>query len=101
VLIGRASFGNPFVFYPTDEGNEGGLDKLDRRHHLIEIALEHVRLYHQTFSRYERYWFHPMRKHLGWYVKDLHSARHVRGRLVQTNSPQDAEALLREYGMVQ
>ena len=100
VLIGRAAFGNPFVFCPQEQLEPPGLAERNQRRQLIDIALEHVQLYHQTFSRYERYWFHPMRKHLGWYVKDLHGARHVRGRLVQTNSPQEAEALLREFGMV-
>jgi tRNA-dihydrouridine synthase len=64
------------------------------------MALEHACLFEQTFRPYERYWFLPMRTHLGWYVKDIHGARHLRTRLVHTNSPQEVEALLREYHVV-
>lgn len=98
VLIGRASFGNPFVFAPpllADSEAEQA-----HRHRLIQIALEHARLYEQSFGGFERYHFLPMRKHLGWYIRERHSARHLRGRLVQTNCVADVETLLCAYGML-
>ncbi|RIK38408.1 MAG: hypothetical protein DCC55_21155 [Chloroflexi bacterium] len=101
VLIGRASFGNPFVFHPgsaTADGEEGAEVAGARRQQRIQMALEHARLFERSFRPYGRYWFAPMRKHLGWYVKDLYGARHLRGRLVQTDSPQDVEELFRAHG---
>jgi tRNA-dihydrouridine synthase len=95
VLIGRASFGNPFVFQPTDDL----LDNDTRRRLLIEIALEHAQLYHQTFSPHPRYWFAPMRKHLGWYVKEIPHARQLRARLMQVKSPGEVEAILGVEGL--
>jgi nifR3 family TIM-barrel protein len=97
VLIGRASWGNPFIFRADNQVNAQ-----TTRQHLIHMALEHACLFEQTFRPYKHYWFLPMRKHLGWYVKDVHGAARLRTRLVQTNSPQEVEVLLREHGaMVQ
>lgn len=91
VLIGRASFGNPFVFCLDTHQNE------QQRQRLIHIALEHARLYECTFRPYKRYFFQPMRKHLGWYVKDIYGAARLRTQLVQTDSAQEVELLLREH----
>jgi nifR3 family TIM-barrel protein len=95
VLIGRASFGNPFVFQSAADRSTNGA----RRRSLIKIALEHAQLYHQTFSPYPRYWFAPMRKHLGWYIKEIPHARQLRARLMQVKSPQEVEALLCPLGV--
>ena len=64
------------------------------RQRLIEIALEHTRLYEDTFRPYERYHFYAMRKHLGWYVKDIASASYMRAKLMQVSSVQEVETLL-------
>jgi tRNA-dihydrouridine synthase B len=100
VLIGRASFGNPFVFCP-DQAKE--TDAKVTRRRLLEIALEHARLYEATFAqapfgRQKRYCFMPMRKHLGWYVKEFFGARQLRSALVQTRSAAEAESLLHAHG---
>ncbi len=98
VLIGRASFGNPFVFAPTPTAD--GDDKSARRQQLITMAVEHAYLYEQTFGELPTYRFLPMRKHLGWYVKNIFGARQLRAKLVQTNSASEAETLLREQGIL-
>lgn len=103
VLIGRATFGNPFVFHPgvaAADGAESAELAGARQQQRIQMALEHARLFERSFRPYGRYWFAPMRKHLGWYVKDLYGARHLRGRLVQTDSPQAVAALFRAYGVL-
>ncbi len=93
-LIGRASFGNPFVFEPTPP--LAGDAKWARRQQLIAMAIEHAYLYEQTFGHLPSYRFLPMRKHLGWYVKDIFGARQLRAKLVQTHSASEAEGLLRD-----
>jgi tRNA-dihydrouridine synthase B len=95
VLIGRASFGNPFVFCP-EPGDEASARSTRRQ--LLEIALEHARLYEATFERQKRYCFMPMRKHLGWYVKEFFGARQLRSALVQSHSAVEAEGLLHAHG---
>ena len=90
VLVGRASFGSPYVFRPVDE------QPIDP-YYRIHIALEHARLYHVTYSHYERYHFPPMRKHLGWYAQKLPGAKHLRRELTQTSSIEEAEAVIEHY----
>jgi nifR3 family TIM-barrel protein len=100
VLIGRASFGNPFVFHKEQlaDDDEDRQARLARRLRLIAIALEHVRLYEETFRPYERYRFYAMRKHLGWYIKDVASASHIRASLMQVNDAREVELLLAQQG---
>lgn len=91
VLIGRASFGNPYVFKekiePTDPSN-------------FEIALEHCRLFEKVYGDDERYNFLPMRKHLGWYVKDIYNARQIRIEVFQANNSEDVEAIFNKYNLI-
>jgi tRNA-dihydrouridine synthase len=94
VLIGRAAFGNPFVFQPEDEPAPAPPGQM------IQMALEHARLYEKTFCRYERYRFLPMRKHLGWYVKNIRGASRLRAGLVETNSVCEVMMRLRESGLL-
>lgn len=86
VLIGRASYGNPFVFQSAEPNAQ--------RQTLIQIALEHAQFYEQTYRHHERYWFIPMRKHLGWYIKEIRGASHLRASLMQVNSATEAVTLI-------
>ena len=96
VLIGRASMGNPFIFQTEPTAQETNA-KPPYGPNLSHIALEHAYLYEQTFHTYPHYRFLPMRKHLAWYIRDMRGANHLRAQLVQTSSPQEAEALLRQH----
>ncbi len=97
VLIGRASFGDPFVFQQNSD-KESAATPVQRpsRQTLIQIALEHAHLYEQTFRPLARYWFLPMRKHLGWYIKEVRGARPLRSQLMQVTSAQEVEILLQQ-----
>jgi tRNA-dihydrouridine synthase len=96
VLIGRGSYGNPFIFSDRGAPPQNGPDPA-RSHLRMQIALEHAWLYEETFRDLPRYRFIPMRKHLNWYVRGVHSAAHIRQALMRTSSPQEAEAVLRPY----
>ena len=95
VLIGRASFGNPFVFQPSKPSatEQTHLERELFRHRLITIAMEHVRLYEQTFQHVKNFYFPAMRKHLSWYIKDFSGAGHLRASLMQANSSQEVDAI--------
>jgi tRNA-dihydrouridine synthase len=94
VLIGRAAFGNPFVFQQEDEPTTAPPGRM------IQMALEHALLYEKTFCRYERYRFLPMRKHLSWYVKSIRGASRLRAQLVETNGVREVTMRLRESGLL-
>lgn len=89
ILVGRASFGNPMVFLPADHKNQ----ELSR----FELALEHAKLYEQTFQDHQKYSFLPMRKHLGWYAKGVPGAKQLRVELFKTNSAAEVEETLTKF----
>lgn len=101
-LIGRASYGNPYVFRqehspaPTD-GPTASPGPAKVNYDLLHIALDHARLYEQSFGHLERYYFLPMRKHLAWYVRHLPGASHLRRTLTQTSSLEEAVAAIDDY----
>lgn len=90
VLIGRASMGNPYVFLPQPAETS-----------VFKIAVEHAQLYENTFSHEERYNFLPMRKHLGWYVKNVENASQIRVELYQTNSAAEAHAVFQSHQLLE
>ncbi|MFN8440310.1 MAG: tRNA-dihydrouridine synthase [Caldilineaceae bacterium] len=97
VLIGRASYGNPFVFQLIEtEEEETQSTKPPSRPQMIRIALEHVRLFEETYQRLEHYHFPAMRKHLSWYIKEIPGATHIRASLMQTKSAQEVEAVFQQ-----
>jgi tRNA-dihydrouridine synthase len=90
VLIGRASMGDPYIFSdstPTDTN-------------IYTVALEHCRIFEETYSHEESYTFLPMRKHLGWYVKSVPFASEIRIKLFQTNTSNDVYEVFKSYGLV-
>lgn len=91
VLIGRASFGNPYIFKPSDYQPQTSI---------FEIALEHAQLFEQIYGEHPKYNFLPMRKHLGWYVRDIPYAREMRVELFKTNSSREVEAVLRNHNLL-
>ncbi len=91
VLIGRASFGNPFIFCTTKPSDSPTL---------FQIAVEHSQLFEQTYGNWERYSFMPMRKHLGWYCRGFDAAKEVRAKLFTANSAADVEMVLKEYNLL-
>lgn len=92
VLIGRATFGNPFVFLKEGEQPSASI---------FEVALEHCRLHEQDWPNTpEQNNFFIMRKHLGWYIKSFPDAGEVRRELFSSNSSQEVEAIFRKFGLI-
>ena len=91
MLLGRATFGNPYVLRkelsPSDPS-------------LFAIALEHAYLFENIYQDAERYNFLPMRKHLGWYVKSVHNASEIRKKVFASESAQQVEEIFLEHGLV-
>lgn len=90
VLIGRASMGNPYVF----------LDSTPMDLSVFKIALEHCRLFENTYQHQMNYSFLPMRKHLGWYVKSVPKAAEIRIKLFQSNTTTEVEEIFKEYNLI-
>lgn len=88
VLIGRASFGNPWVF--------GGQQPPS----VAAVALEHAQLYEQTYQHDPKYSFLPMRKHLAWYIKGMPNAAEIRSQLVRAQTSDEVAVICRSYGLL-
>lgn len=98
VLIGRATYGNPFFFGEEEPLAEGELPDPARVRHFAQIMVEHAYLYAHTYGHYEKYFFSPMRKHLGWYARQMHGGKKLRVPLMQSCGPQEVTRILTEQG---
>ena len=102
VLIGRASFGNPWLFRdreqlkkllntginPTAEDLPGATPSREER---LLMALEHARV-HAKLKGEDH--FVELRKHMGWYLGHFRGAKRVRNELVRINSLADVERII-------
>ncbi|MBN1212244.1 MAG: tRNA dihydrouridine synthase DusB [candidate division Zixibacteria bacterium] len=96
VMIGRVSFGNPFIFGRVDHYLKTGellpepsvTDK-------IELALEHAELMVGQYG--ETRGAKMMRRYLGWYVKGWPGATELRPRLFQVETRDDIKQVFDDY----
>lgn len=81
VLLGRAAFGNPWIFNGTTSTTE----------ERFQVAKEHTLVHEKIFGQT---WFMPMRKHLSWYAKGFPGAAEVRQKLMTATSANDVDKIL-------
>lgn len=99
-LIGRASYGNPYLFRGENPPAPDSGSTHARSHDqyaVLRIALEHARIYEASFSHLDRYQFLPMRKHLSWYVRHVPGASHLRRTLTQANTLAEVVTAINDY----
>lgn len=97
VMIGRGSFGNPWLFRDArallaGEPRPAAPTPAER----FNVALAHARLALELQGD-SRKTVIEFRKHFGWYTKGLHSAGELRQKLFQVESMAEAEAIFGEY----
>ncbi len=84
VLIGRATFGNPWIF-------NNHVSTLTEK---FTIALKHARKYEEIYGKT---FFHPMRKHLGWYMHGFDGAKDLRVALIKANNADEVANILANF----
>lgn len=84
VLVGRASFGNPWIF-------KNEVVDLPKKLH---VALEHAKAFQELTPNLH---FLSLRKHLAWYCKGFEGASEVRVKLLQVNNAQDIKNILQPF----
>lgn len=89
IMIGRASFGNPWIF--TDNYPKSFLEKIPIIKKHYEYCVEDKGI--EIASK-------EMRKHLVAYVKGLVNATDMRSKLVHTNNWLDVEKIFNEFGFM-
>lgn len=97
VMIGRAAFGNPWLFRDGQALLAGAPqppapDAVER----FTLALDHARLALRLQGDTRRTVM-EFRKHLGWYTRGLHGSSALRQRLFQIESIAEAEVIFLEY----
>lgn len=95
VMVGRGSFGNPWLFGRARRllnGEDPGPEPTARER--IETAIEHL---HDLAARKGDYAATLMRKHVAWYVRGLYDNSTLCREINHATTPAETEAILRDY----
>lgn len=101
VMIGRGSYGNPFVFKEIDayfNGTEYVQPTLEEK---MDTMLEHVRLIISLSGKNEEMAMHEARKHVAWYMNGYYGSAKFRGKCYQLSSYKEVILLAEEFIDVQ
>ncbi len=116
VLLGRASYGNPWLFRekekfrqifpssslraPSPSRGEGYKDapplpfEGEGRDEGVRVLLEHARLLWESKDPRQ---FIQIRKHCGWYIKGFNGAAELRAKLVRVSTFPELEEILHNF----
>lgn len=98
VMIGRASYGNPFLFREIDSYFEKKPYTPPTVEDKMEVMLSHIRLILENSPKdKEKFAMKEARKHAAWYMKGLYGAASFRNRCYSLESYDDAQRLAEEF----
>lgn len=101
VMIGRGSYGNPFVFREISSALKGEEYSPPTVAEKMEVMLEHIRLMISLSPKSEELAIHEARKHAAWYMNGYYGSAKFRGRCFQLTSYSEAEKLAEEFAELQ
>ncbi|MDE5569263.1 MAG: tRNA dihydrouridine synthase DusB [Ruminococcus sp.] len=97
VMIGRGSYGNPFIFEEIDA-------KLNNKPYIppaveekMRVMLEHIRLIIELSPKTGELAVHEARKHAAWYMNGFYGSAKFRAKCYQLTSYSEAEFLAGEF----
>lgn len=97
VMIGRGTYGNPFIFDAIDSYFKGETYTPPDVSEKMRVMLEHIRLILSMSEKSEELAMHEARKHTAWYMNGYYGSAKFRGRCYQLSSYAEAEALAQEF----
>jgi nifR3 family TIM-barrel protein len=98
VMIGRGSYGNPFVFREIDCRRKGLPYTPPTLEMRMETMLYHIRLILQhSFGKPTEIAIRDARKHAAWYMTDCYGAAAFRARCYQLSSYAEAEKMAEDF----
>ncbi len=97
VMIGRGSYGNPFIFREIASQLRGEAYVPPTLEEKMHVMLEHIRLILELSEKCEELAVHEARKHAAWYMNGYYGSAKFRGRCYQLSSYAEAEALADEF----
>lgn len=97
VMIGRGTYGNPFIFDAIDSYFKGETYTPPDVSEKMRVMLEHISLILSMSEKSEELAMHEARKHTAWYMNGYYGSAKFRGRCYQISSYAEAEALAEEF----
>lgn len=97
VMIGRGSYGNPFIFREIDSWFSGQPYTSPTVEEKMEVMLRHIRLIISLSEKSEEMAMHEARKHAAWYMNGCYGSAKFRGRCYQLSSYKEAVSLSKEF----
>ncbi|MBR2284672.1 MAG: tRNA dihydrouridine synthase DusB [Ruminococcus sp.] len=97
VMVGRGSYGNPFIFREIAAGLAGEEYAPPGLEEKMSVMLEHIRLMLSLSEKSEEMAMHEARKHAAWYMNGYYGSAKFRGRCYQLSSYAEAESLAEEF----
>ena len=88
VMLGRAIFGNPWLFHPEKDVSNVSLEER------LRVMVEHTELFVELLPFKN---FAVMKKHYKAYVKDFTGASELRGKLMEQNTPAEIKMVVGEF----
>lgn len=97
VMIGRGSYGNPFIFAEISAALRGEEYTPPTLEEKMQVMLRHIRMIVEDSPKTEELAIHEARKHAAWYMNGYYGSAKFRGRCYQLNSCAEAESLAEEF----
>ncbi len=94
IMLGRAIFGNPWLF---SRGRRSGLENSKRPDlkERLRVMLEHTKLFEKMLSKYKN--FAIMKKHYKAYVNGFDGAKELRMKLMEAENAQQVEKIINDF----
>ncbi|HEV7423763.1 MAG TPA: tRNA-dihydrouridine synthase [Candidatus Paceibacterota bacterium] len=88
VMLGRAIFGNPWLFASKEYVSKSTKDKL-------KVMLEHTKLFEKMLGKHKN--FAIMKKHFKAYVNGFDGAKELRMKLMETENASQVEKIINDF----
>lgn len=97
VMIGRGSYGNPFIFKEISSYYKGEEYTVPTIEEKMSVMLRHIRLILDISEKSEELAIHEARKHAAWYMNGYYASAKFRARCYNLTSYSEAEQLAEEF----
>lgn len=97
VMIGRGSYGNPFIFEEIDSALNNRTYTPPSVEEKMRVMLEHIRMIIELSPKTEEMAVHEARKHASWYMNGYYGSAKFRAKCYQLTSYAEAESLAEDF----
>lgn len=101
VMLGRGSYGNPFVFREISSHFKGEKYTAPSLEEKMDVMLRHIRMIIAGSQKSELLAMHEARKHAAWYMNGMYASAKFRAECYRLESYAQAEELAKKFITVQ